>query len=170
MEDTSKTIQELYADKDLTIKKEQLAVLLNAEPPSSWVKTHPYVKNWRYLPIDKIEFLLRKFFKTYKVEVLKYGEIFNAVHCSVRVHYLDPVMNEMTFQDGVASADLQLRKGTKELSKGATQMALPIAKTLAIKDACELIGNVFGGNLNRKDTIGYEFDEKLSEPKLDNIV
>jgi hypothetical protein len=40
-------------------------------------------------------------------------------------------------------------------------MAFPLAKTLAVKDACGLIGNIFGGNLDRKDTIPFEADMKI---------
>jgi hypothetical protein len=40
-------------------------------------------------------------------------------------------------------------------------MAFPLAKTLAIKDACQLIGNVFGGNLDRKETVEWRPDESI---------
>jgi hypothetical protein len=38
-------------------------------------------------------------------------------------------------------------------------MAYPIAKTIAIKDACDMFGNLFGANLNRRDTIEFKVDE-----------
>jgi hypothetical protein len=40
-------------------------------------------------------------------------------------------------------------------------MAYPMAKTIAIKDACDHFGNLFGANLNRKDTLNYSIDETL---------
>jgi len=36
-----------------------------------------------------------------------------------------------------------------------------MAKTFAIKDACQMIGNIFGANLDRKDTIEFTPDENL---------
>ena len=48
-------------------------------------------------------------------------------------------------------------------------MALPIAKTIAIKDACDHFGKMFGSDLNRKDTISYNFDEKLNNIDIDKI-
>lgn len=174
--DTQLTIQELYNDKELVIKKEQLNTLLNATPPAKWVKEHPYIKGWMYLPIDKVEFLLKKLFKTYKIEVLKTGILFNAIEVGVRVHYLNPVTDEMDYQDGVGAVELQTQKGSgvlkpdfSNVNKGAVTMALPIAKTFAIKDACELIGGVFGGNLNRKDVAPYEMDKKLSS-KIEELL
>jgi hypothetical protein len=40
-------------------------------------------------------------------------------------------------------------------------MAFPLAKSVAIKDACDHFGNIFGANLNRKDTIAFAPDAQL---------
>ena len=40
-------------------------------------------------------------------------------------------------------------------------MAFPMAKTIAIKDACDHFGKLFGSDLNRKDEINYSFDVTL---------
>jgi len=162
------SIIDLYKDKNLTVKQEQLNVFLNQDPPKNWVKIHPFVKNWKYLPIDKVEFLLKKFFKAYRIEVIEYKQIFNAISCHVRVHYLNPATSEWDYHDGIAAVELQTKKDTGNLqadfsnvNKGACTMALPIAKSLAIKDACDMFGSVFGANLNRKDVQPYSMDEKL---------
>jgi hypothetical protein len=47
-------------------------------------------------------------------------------------------------------------------------MALPIAKTVAIKDACDHFGDLFGSNLNRKDVISFQVDETLDRKNLPN--
>ena len=47
------------------------------------------------------------------------------------------------------------------INRGAITMALPIAKTVAVKDACDHFGNIFGANLNRKDYIEYGIDLTL---------
>jgi hypothetical protein len=162
------TLQELYSDVEVTKKEDVFMALMNAEPAKTWVKVHPFIKNYNYLPIDKIEFLLKKIFKTYKIEVIKTGLLFNAIEVHVRVHYKHPVTGEMLFHDGVGAQELQtqqmsgtLKMDMSNVNKGAVTMALPIAKTIAIKDACDHFGKLFGSDLNRKDTLTYSTDEKL---------
>jgi hypothetical protein len=60
------TIQELHGSNSITsYKNDQLNLLLNQEPKKEWVKDHPYVKGHKYIPIDKVEFMLRKIFKKF---------------------------------------------------------------------------------------------------------
>lgn len=163
------TLADLFSDNiEVAGKSEGLNAILNTAPPEKWVKEHPMIPNWRYIPIDKVEFLLRKIFKRYRIEILKTAMLMNAVEVTVRVHYFNPATGEMDFQDGVGAQELQTKKETGALkmdmsnvNRGAVQMALPIAKSYAIKDACELIGNIFGGNLNRKDTIAFVPDQEI---------
>lgn len=162
------TLSELISDVGLAWQNDQLNLLLSQQPPANWVKQHPYIKNYNYLPIDKIEYLLRKIFKKYKIEVLKTGLLLNAVEVTVRVHYLDPITNEMLFHDGVGAQELQtvkdsgsLKLDMSNINKGAIMMALPIAKSVAVKDACDHFGDLFGANLNRKDTLVFSVDKSL---------
>lgn len=161
---------------DVQSKQDELTLLLSQQPPNSWVKEHPFVKNHLYIPIDKIEYLLRKIFRYYKIEVTGQGASFNGVWMTVRVHYLNPINNEWMFHDGVGAIQLQLRSQTSEekkngnkvlfapenINNGALSMAYPHAKTLAIKDACDMFGDLFGANLNRRDTMSYQLDANLS--------
>jgi hypothetical protein len=92
--------------------------------------------------------------------------MFNAVYCEVRVHYLHPVLNEWSWHDGVGAQELQVKAGSspaqlENLNKGAVAMALPIAKSQAIKDACDHLGKLFGSDLNRKEQIAYVQDSTL---------
>lgn len=161
------TIAELFSDSiQVAGKSEALNIILSTPPPEKWVKEHPVIKNYKYLPIDKIEHLLRKIFKKYRIEVIREGTAFNGVFVVVRVHYLNPVTGEMDFHDGIGACQLQTKQGTSpsdliNINHGAISMAFPIAKTVAIKDACDHFGNIFGCNLNRKDTIPFEADANL---------
>lgn len=161
------TLSELFSDNlALAGKSEQLNVLLNTPPPVSWVKEHPYIKGHRYLPIDKVELLLRRIFKKYNIEILREGTSFNGVYVVVRVHYFNPATGDMQYQDGIGAIQLQTAKGTSpadlaNINNGAISMAFPIAKSLAIKDACDLIGNVFGANLNRRDVQEFKPDTDI---------
>src|SRR6185369_5714641 len=59
------TIQELFEDNiELAGKSEGLNAILNTHPPDKWIKTHPFIEGHKYLPIDKVEYLLRKIFKS----------------------------------------------------------------------------------------------------------
>jgi hypothetical protein len=176
------TFEDLVNDKELAHKQDQLTVLLNQQPPDKWVKEHPYIRGFKYLPIDKVEYLLKKLFRAYKIEVTESKMLLNAVTVCVRIHYQDPVTGEWAFHDGVGAKELQTQKDSGNLkmdmsniNRGAMEMALPIAKTVAIKDACDHFGRLFGSDLNRKETIDYTVNEKfkpvltINSPNFDKI-
>jgi hypothetical protein len=158
------TIQELHEENALvSYKNDQLNLLLNQEPKKEWIKEHPFVKGHKYIPIDKVEFMLRKIFKKYSIEITNQGTSFNGVWVTVRVHYFHPTEATMMYHDGIGAVQLQTAKGTSpadlaNINNGALSMAYPIAKTLAIKDACDHFGKLFGCDLNRKDTMAFKVD------------
>lgn len=161
------TIAELTADPEAAFKNDQLNLWLNQEPPSSWVKVHPYIKGYKYLPIDKVELMLKRVFKQYRIEITGQGSAFNGVWVTVRLHYQNPTNGEWSFHDGIGAAQMQTKAGTSpadliNINNGALGMAFPIAKTLAVKDAADMFGKVFGADLNRKDTLSYNADPNLS--------
>jgi len=169
------TVAELFSeDIQTAFKNEQLNLLLNQEPKKDWIKVHPFIKNYNYLPIDKIEFMLRKIFKKYSIEITGQGTAFNGVWVTVRVHYLNPVSGEMEFHDGIGASQLQTKKDTSpadlaNINNGAIAMAFPLAKTVAIKDACDHFGKLFGCDLNRRDTLTFSIDESISKKAHDEI-
>lgn len=165
---TKKTITDLFAGQLNAVPLEQLNTILNTPPPAEWVKTHPFIKGHKYLPIDRVEYLLKKCFKQYRIEVLKTGMLMNAVEVTVRVHYYNPATGTMEYHDGVGAQELQTVNGSGALkmdmsnvNRGAVAMALPIAKSLAVKDACDHLGELFGANLNRKEALHFEGDARL---------
>lgn len=168
------TIAQLFEDNiEVAYKNEQLNLLLNKPPNPKWIKEHPFIPGYKYLPIDKIEFMLGYIFKQFRIEVLKTGMLLNAVECQVRVWYLSPATGKMEYHDGVGAQEIQTTKdsGTLKLdmsniNRGAVTMALPIAKTLAVKDACDHFGKVFGRDLNRKDAIVYAVEGSTMDATL----
>lgn len=161
-------INDLYSDKVVAQKNDAFTVLMNQQPKPEWVKTHPFIAGYKYLPIERVEFLLKQIFKQYRIEVLREGTSFNGVYVVVRVHYLHPITGTWEFHDGIGACQLQTKKGTSpadlgNINNGAISMAFPIAKTVAIKDACDAFGKLFGSDLNRKDVISYELDLTLIE-------
>ena len=163
------TIQDL-ADPDKLHKNDQLKSLLNQPPPRQWVQQNKYANNSSYLPIGKVEYLLDKIFQEWKVEVLDYRTLFNSVTVSVRLHYVNPLNGQWMYHDGVGAKELQTTSGSgtlkpdfSNINKGAVEMALPIAKTAAIKDAADHLGQLFGRDLNRKDVM--EFKPTYGKPE-----
>jgi len=171
-------IQDLYSDKLSARKNDEFITLLNQEPKKEWIKKHPYIKKeitsekgdkikvpYEYLPIERVEFLLKKIFKRYRIEITGQGQSFNGVWVTVRVHYLHPLNGDWDFHDGIGASQLQTAKGTSpadlnNINNGALSMAFPMAKTLAIKDACDNFGKLFGSDLSRND-IAYNLDLTL---------
>jgi hypothetical protein len=159
-------IADLYSEIELMQKADLLTALLSQPPKPEWVKLHPYIANYKYLPIDKVEFLLKMIFKKYRIEITGQGTAFNGVFVTVRVHYLNPVTGEWDYHDGIGAKELQVKKGTSpadlsNINSGALAMAFPIAKTVAVKDACDHFGSLFGSDLNRKDVMQVKPDENL---------
>lgn len=169
-EESDNMLISLYeGSEDIDKLKDQdvLNFLLDQEPPKTWLKKHPYIKRDHYfLPIDKVEWLLKRLFKTVRVEVLRENVMFNSIQVTVRIHYYNIATKEMDWTDGVGACEVQTDKGESPgnmaaIKTGAVSMALPVAKSYAIKDAAHLLGNIFGRNLNRKDVVGAFTDDKL---------
>lgn len=147
--------------------------LLNQEPPKEFILVNEIANNSNYIPIGIIESMLQRIFQVFKIEVLGYSQLFNAVSCSVRVHYLHPILNEWHFHDGVGAQQIQVKKGESAsnlsaINNNAVQMALPSAKSYAIKDACDHLGRIFGRDINREDrglNINYLYDNELNFSK-----
>lgn len=155
------SIQDLYNDKLVAKKENDLNVLLNQEPKKSWVHLHPYAKNVKYIPIERIEYLLTSIYKTWNVEVKNIQLIANSVTVTIRLFYKNPITGELNFQDGIGAMALQTeaKAGAIEFDKiksDAVMKAAPAAESYAIKDAAEKLGKIFGKDLNRADKIGYD--------------
>lgn len=175
------TLQELSAAPEIAFKNDEFNALLNKVPPIDWLRDHPTAKRkneqgvnvaTKYLPIDKVEFLLTRIFQRWHVEILREGALFQSIFCTVRLHYYDPVMDEWRFQDGTGAVPVQTESGKAAsdlgaIKSGAVQLGLPAAESYAIKDAAEKIGKIFGKDINRNDTFGfagaYSDEDKLKE-------
>lgn len=154
------TLAELNMSPQIAFQNDQFNALLNKPPVENFIKDHPFAKGVRYLPIDKVEFLLTKIFQQWRIEVMREGQLFNSVYVAVRLHYLHPLTGEWLYHDGLGAVGVQTDKGEAASNLGAIKQdaimkALPAAESYAIKDAAEKLGELFGKNLNRKDTIQF---------------
>lgn len=160
------TLAELIKDTGMTVQQNKLNILLNQEPPQAWVKEHPNAKDAnnkpiRYIPIERVEWLLFRIFIKWRKEVRQVQLIGNSVVVTVRLHYLNPTSGEWEWQDGVGAMPLQTAKGSgaidfNALKSAAVQMAAPAAESFALKDAAEALGRLFGKDINRRDQLAYE--------------
>ena len=154
------SLQELYDDRDIAIKQNQLNIVLNASPKPEWVKVHPFVKNLKDLPIERVEYLLTMIFSKWWVEVKEIKVLANSIVVCVRLFVKNPITGDIDYQDGVGAVPIQVQKGHPAtafefMNSSAVQIGAPAAKSYAIKDAAEQFGRIFGKDLNRKDAIEY---------------
>ena len=161
MENKLPALQDLYNDKALAKKESDLNTLLNHEPKKEWLRLHPVAKGVKYLPIERIEYLLTSIFQVWNVEIKEIKLIANSVVVTVRLYYKNPLTGDMQFHDGIGASPLQTEKnaGAIEFDKiksNAVMLAAPAAESFAVKDAAEKIGKLFGKDLNRADVIMYD--------------
>lgn len=156
-----KKVEEMWANKELMAKVNDFNVTLNQEPQKEWVRTLKGT-DIKYLPIERIEWLLTSIYGQFKYEVKSVLVIDNSVSCVVRVHYYNPVLDCWEWADGTGAAPLMATEGDM-----AVALALPAAKTFAVKDAVEPLGKIFGKDLNRADQIVYD---NIDKSKKDSTV
>lgn len=153
-------LQDLVGDEVDVFKNDQLNLLLNQEIPAAWIKKHPFIKDHNYITIQRVETLLTMIFQEWKVEVIGYSQLFNSVSCHVRLHYKSPLDGSWKFHDGLGAVGVQTDKGESAsnlnaIKQDSVMKALPAAKSLAIKDAADHLGRLFGRDLDRKDQVEF---------------
>lgn len=164
-------LADLHKDPAQAFKNDELKLLLNQPPSEKWLaKGAPGVpSSWRDLPIDKVEMLLDMIFQRWRVEVLQTQLILNAVQVTIRLHYWNPVVGEWDFHDGIGAKSVQMDKAAemgdlRSVKDAGVQMAAPAAKSYAIKDAADHLGELFGRSLNRKNRT--EFNPKYNAESI----
>jgi len=156
------SIHELISgDIDRKNQQNDLNILLNEEPPKTWLKEHPMAKGVKYLPIERIEYMLTRIFKKWNVEIRQVQVVANSVVVTVRLYYQDVLSDEMLWQDGIGASPIQTDKGAgamdwNKTKNDAVMKAAPAAESYAVKDAAEKIGKLFGKDMNRADKIMYD--------------
>lgn len=165
-------IAQLYKDKDMLLERSELNTLLNKPPADDWIKDHPIAKKevWQngkkvevpvqFIPIERLQWLMRNIFGGYTTNILDYKIIANSVCVSVRLFYTDPLTGKDESIDGIGAVPLQTKAGAgaiefDQIKANAVQIALPAAKTFAEKDAIGGIGKLFGSDINRFEESQY---------------
>jgi hypothetical protein len=154
------TLQELLIESEDSLKQNALTVLLNQDPPAKWLVQHPMIRDYRYIPIEKIEYLLTRIFGNFNVEIRGTQIVANSVVVTVRLHVNNPISGEPMWQDGIGAAPIQTDKGAgatdwNAVKTDGVQKAAPAAETYAVKDAAEKFGKIFGRDVSRKGSMNY---------------
>jgi hypothetical protein len=154
------TLQELLVENEDSLKQNALTVLLNQDPPAKWLVQHPMIRDYRYIPIEKIEYLLTRIFGNWNVEIRSTQIVANSVVVTVRLHVNNPISGEAMWQDGIGAAPIQTDKGAgatdwNAVKTDGVQKAAPAAETYAVKDAAEKFGKIFGRDVSRKGSMNY---------------
>jgi hypothetical protein len=132
------TLETLYNGVGFIKGVDNLDEILNSEPRKEWLKEHPQVRGFMYLPIERVEFLLTRLYDNIKIEIRSVISEENRAVVTVRVNY-----GEGMFHDGIGAAQISKTQ--------PAEMSFPLAKSLAFKDAIEFNGKIFGKDLNRSD-------------------
>lgn len=183
------TLQELHHDAELAFKNDALNLLLNQNPPQSWVKKHPYVnidvydaqgnktkQALEYIPVDKTKFLLTRIFQEWHTEIVEYKALFNSVAVQIRLKVKNPITGEFIVHDGVAAVDVQTKAGASpadlsQINANAVMKALPAAASYALKNAAEKLGGIFGGNLQKNDIAAFvgSYSDRPAIPEHEDL-
>lgn len=153
-------IEDLYGEIELASKFNELNKILNMPPKPEWIQVNKFANNSKYLPIERVEYLLTSIYIKWRVEIQSCQVIANSVVVVVRLFVLNPITNEWDWQDGIGASPIQTAKGAaatdfSQVNTAAVQMAAPAAESYAFKDAAEKFGKLLGKDLNRKDEINY---------------
>jgi hypothetical protein len=154
------TLQDLLIENEDSLKQNALTVLLNQDPPAKWLVQHPMIRDYRYIPIEKIEYLLTRIFGNFNVEIRSTQIVANSVVVTVRLHVINPINGQAMWQDGIGAAPIQTDKGAgatdwNAVKTDGVQKAAPAAETYAVKDAAEKFGKIFGRDVSRKGSMNY---------------
>jgi hypothetical protein len=165
-------IEDLYGEVELASKYNDLNKILNMPPKPEWVKENKFANNTKYIPIERVEYLLTSIFIKWRVEIKSTQVMANSVVTIIRLFVLNPVSNEWDWQDGIGACPIQTAKGAAatdfgQVNTAAVQMAAPASESFALKDAAEKLGKLFGKDLGRKDEINYA---PMQENKFANVV
>ena len=154
------TLQDLLVENEDSLKQNALTVLLNQDPPAKWLVQHPMIRDYKYIPIEKIEYLLTRIFGNFNVEIRSTQIVANSVLVTVRLHVINPINGQAMWQDGIGAAPIQTDKGAgatdwNAVKTDGVQKAAPAAETYAVKDAAEKFGKIFGRDVSRKGSMNY---------------
>lgn len=172
------TVADLAKDVSELAKNDSLLVLLNQDPPTEWIKKHPFInvkigeQNGRevkapleYIPIDKQRFIAKRIFGGYNRHIISTQVMFQSVVVVVRIEVKNPITGEQISVDGIGAVGVQTDAGFSasdltKIKQDAVMKAAPAAASYAEKNAWDQLGRLFGGEI-QKDTVQFSADTSM---------
>lgn len=166
--------------KEDSYEENALMVILNQPPPDKWLKEHPMIKvksalgatvPLKFLPRERIEYMLTRIYGKWWVEVRSVQLIANSPTVTVRLYVRNPITGETEWNDGVGASPIQVNKDAgaadfNAMKSAGVQMAAPAAETYAFKDAAEKFGKIFGKDLNVSE---IDYNSLLKEKPTNEV-
>lgn len=152
--------------------KEDWKDALNKAPNDNWIKSRTLGagKSSHYIPIQVQQALADIFFEEFDVFEETYQQIENEILCTVKVSCLPSYPNaEHRIISGTGAKPILAKSGSlvHKFPQGKITNSLeycaPNARTSAIGNALSTFGNVFGRNLGRAVSTGYNMSSKAKE-------
>lgn len=147
---------------------------INKAPNSKWIKSRNLGggKSSSYIPIPIQQALADIFFDEFDVFDESYQQITNEVLCTVKISVLPSYPNaEHRVISGTGAKPIAARSGSKvekfPVGKipNSLEYCAPNARISAISNALETFGNIFGRNLGRAVSTGYNMISKKDKKK-----
>lgn len=158
----------LTKDLGLAVQVDSLNTLLNTDPPKQWFKTH---KGNDYLPIDRVKNNIITIFQDYDWCIKSVQLIANSIVVYGTLSVINPVTGRTRNLDGIGAWPIQLKSGSaptdfNSIIQDAIQKNAPAAESLALKNAAQKLGKLFGGGSDDVDfTPAYSKEIPLDEIK-----
>ena len=146
---------------------------LNRDPNPNFVKKTPDGKA-QSLTISSVENTIREMYNgLVQYKEFKYTQVLNEIVGTIEVHVFHPIIGQWMCYIGTASIEIMMNAGSDFTQLGnkkrnALYTGIPKLKSLCVKNACLLIGNIFGANLNRKFK-DNEYNPDIYEDESDLI-
>lgn len=164
MEEDKKPTKEIYNFKN----KKAWKSALNKAPSEGWVKSRTLGggKSSKYIPIPIQQALADIIFDEFDVVDEKYKQIENEILCTVKISCLPSYPNaEHRIITGTGAKPIAAKSGSlvHKFPQGKIPNSLeycaPNARTSAIGNALATFGNVFGRNLGRAVSTGFNMSK-----------
>lgn len=148
---------------------------LNAAPKNKWIKQRSLGgnKSVMYLPIPIKQALADIFFDEFDIVDARFELITNEILCTLKISVLPSYPNsEHRIISGSAAKPVQCARGSNvhQFPKGkftnSLEYCAPAARAVAISNALETFGNVFGRNIGRASvSMGYNLSDNKRKKK-----
>jgi len=143
--------------------------MMNKAPQKKHVKQSPSSDKAKYLPIGVIENQLDEIYSGLWQTEASVELMGNSIVATVQLRVFHPVAKLWITRTGVGAKKVQLNKGaqamdTSQMKPDAFEKGVGAAKSMALRNAAQSIGEAFGRSLNRDlDDYTYEYMDEQAE-------